>query len=247
MRGWPEAVPGDAGAGAAAVVSARVVEANVTVPYLASRAFSSASMAGERGAEATGPVPVAGGSSSFPNARPSAGASLTPATTKPNSSIVFAPGPASEARAASLALRSAPILLRRARTDADASPCAGAASAPNCGEEGTDAAGPGSTSPAAGFSDGQVLAPTATAFVSLIDLTPGATSKAVSFVFRSAPILLKRARTEGGACPCPGETRAPNCAGSTSSIEPRAAGPVPPGGSLSLTSFSIWRQWATFF
>src|ERR1700683_4440000 len=99
MRGWPEAVPGDAGAGAAAVVSARVVEANVTVPYLASRAFSSASMAGERGAEATDPVPVPGGSSSFPNARPSAGASLTPETTQPHSSIVFTPGPTSDASA----------------------------------------------------------------------------------------------------------------------------------------------------
>src|SRR5580693_9019018 len=111
-------------------------------------------MAGERGAEATGPVPVAGGSS-FPNARPSAGASLTPATTKPNSSIVFTPGAVSDASAASLAFRSVPILLRRARTDGDASPCAGAASTPNCGEEGTEASGPESPSPPAGLSDGQ--------------------------------------------------------------------------------------------
>src|ERR1700689_116018 len=241
MRGWPEAVPGDAGAGAAAVVSARVVEANVTVPYLASRAFSSASIAGERGAEATGPVPVPGGSSSFPNARPSAGASLTPATTKPNSSIVFTPGAAREASAASLAFRSVPILLRRARTEAGASPCAGAASAPNCGEEGTEA-GPESPSPPARVSDGQTLAPTASAFASLIDLTPGATSDAASFVFRSAPILPSRTRTEGGACPCPGATRAPTGGGSTASIEPRIAGPVTSGASLSLTSFSIWRQ-----
>src|SRR3984885_5089044 len=166
-------------------------------------------MAGESGADATGPVPVAGGGS-FPKSRPSPGASFTPETTKPNSSIVFAPGPASDASAASLAFRSVPILLRRARTEADASPCAGAASAPNCGEEGTEASGPESPSPPARVSDGQTLAPTASAFASLIDLTPGATGDAASFVFRSAPILPSRTRTEGGACPCPGATRAPN-------------------------------------
>src|ERR1700729_4140282 len=115
-------------------------------------------MAGESGAEATGPVPVAGGSS-FPNARPSAGASLTPERTKPDSSIVFTPGAESDASAASLAFRSVPILPRRARTEADASPCAGAASAPNCGEEGTEA-GPESPSPPARFSDDQALGPT---------------------------------------------------------------------------------------
>src|SRR5271155_2984738 len=208
MRGLPEAVAGDAETGVATTLSARTLETSGVVPYLASRAFWSASMAGERGAEATGPVPAPGGTS-FPNAKPSAGASLTPETTKPNSSIVFTPGPAREASAASLAFRSVPILLRRARTEADASPCAGAASAPNCGEEGTEA-GPESPSPPAGVSDGQTLAPTASAFASLIDLTPGATSNAASFLFRSAPILPSRTRTEGGACPCPGATRAPN-------------------------------------
>src|SRR5580693_1226259 len=155
-------------------------------------------MAGESGAEATGPVPVAGGSS-FPNARPSAGASFTPETTKPNSSIVFAPGPASDASAASLAFRSVPILLRRARTEADASPCAGAASAPNCGEEGTEASGPAPPSPPAGFSDGQALGPTATVFVARIDLIAGVTAAAASLVFRSAPILPRRAIIEAGA------------------------------------------------
>src|ERR1700722_12882368 len=165
-------------------------------------------MAGESGADAMGPPPVAGGSS-FPNAKPSAGASLTPETTKPDSSIVFTPGAESDASAASFAFRSVPILLRRARTEADASPWAGAASAPNCGEGATEA-GPEAPSPPARFSGGKTLAPTATAFVSLIDLTPGATSDAGSFVFRSAPILPSRARTEGGAGPCPGATRAPN-------------------------------------
>src|ERR1700722_878991 len=212
-------------------------------------------MAGERGAEPTGPVPVAGGSS-FPNAKPSAGASLTPETTKPNSSIVLTPGPAREASAASFAFRSAPILPRRVRTDAAACPGAGAVRAPNCaGDTGTEATGSWltlgeSVFPNASPSDGQLLLPATTALISLIVLTPGATSdeSAASFAFRSPPSLLRRASIEAGACPCPGATSSPNCAGSTVSIEPRIAGPgVASGASLSLTSFSIWRQWATFF
>src|SRR5271156_5313647 len=141
MRGLPEAVAGDAETGVATTLSARTLETSGVVPYLASRAFWSASMAGERGAEATGPVPAPGGSS-FPNAKPSAGASLTPETTKPNSSIVFTPGPERDASAASLAFRSAPILPRRVRTEAEPCPCAGAVSGPNGdGDAGTEATG----------------------------------------------------------------------------------------------------------
>src|ERR1700730_14635782 len=112
-------------------------------------------MAGDSGAEALGPLPPVPGGWLFPIADHTAASSLTPSAAKPKSSIVFAPGPAGDASAASLAFRSVPILLRRARTEADASPCAGAASAPNCGEEGTEASGPAPPSPPAGFSDGQ--------------------------------------------------------------------------------------------
>src|SRR5580693_3726310 len=242
MRGLPEAVVGDAETGVATTLSARTLETSGVVPYLASRAFWSASMAGERGAEATGPVLAPGGSASSPNATPSCGPSLTPATTKLMSSIDLKPGPTSNASAASVAFRFAPILPRRARTEAGAAcPCAGATSAPNGPDErATEPTVGESVSPNACPSDGQFLLPATTVFVSLIDLTPGP-------AFRSAPILLRRARTEAGACPCPGATRAPNCAGSTGSIEPRIAGPgVTSGESLSLTSFSIWRQRATF-
>src|ERR1700733_12060660 len=129
-------------------------------------------MAGESGADAMGPPPPCAGGSSFPNAKPSAGASLTPETTKPNSSIVFTPGPERDASAASLAFRSAPILPRRVRTEVDPCPCAGAVSAPNgVGDAGTEATGSwlglgGSVSPNASPSDGKLLLP-ATAFISL--------------------------------------------------------------------------------
>src|SRR5262249_42080974 len=144
-------------------------------------------MAGESGADAIGPpAPVSGGSS-FPNAKPSAGPSLTPATTAPNSSIVLTPGATSDANAASLAFRSAPILLRRARTEAATSPCVGATSAPNCGDDGgAEATGLKSPPPPAAVSGGDSVGPTATAFVSLIDLTLGSTSADTSFAFRSA-------------------------------------------------------------
>ena len=133
MRGRPEAVPGRrrSGRGGRRRRSRRG-GGQRRRSILGFARLLSASMAGERGAEATGPAPAPGGSSS-PNARPSAGASLTPATTTPNSSIVLTPGAASDASAASLAFRSAPILLRRARTEAGAAcRCAGATSAPNC-------------------------------------------------------------------------------------------------------------------
>src|ERR1700722_7363635 len=137
-------------------------------------------MAGDRGAEPTGPVLVPGGAS-FPNVKPSAGPSLTPATTAPSSSSVLTPGPERDASAASLAFRSAPILPRRVRTEAAACPCAGATSAPNGAADGaTGATGAESPPPPASPSGSHSLAPAATAVISLVDLTPGATSCAAS-------------------------------------------------------------------
>ncbi len=83
---------------------ATLVEAKGAVPYLASRALSSASMAAGTGAVPIGPVPAPAESVSA-KASPSAGASLTPATTAPSSSIDLTAEAAIDASAASFAFR----------------------------------------------------------------------------------------------------------------------------------------------
>src|SRR5574337_1924230 len=100
-------------------------------------------MAGDRGAEATGPAAAPKGSVSA-KASPSAGVSLTPATTAPRSSIDFAPKAdgRSEAIASSIALREAPIFARRvSRADGVEGAAAGIVSVPN------DSGSTGSISP----------------------------------------------------------------------------------------------------
>ena len=78
MRGRPDAVGGCGEAGAAEGVALATVpfDGKGGVPYLASRARSSASIAGGTGAEATGPIPEAPAELASSNANPSAGASF---------------------------------------------------------------------------------------------------------------------------------------------------------------------------
>src|SRR5271165_4342811 len=132
MRGLPELV-----GAAPAVEEAATFEPSETgvaagVPYLASRAFWSASIAGDRGTEAI-PSGLAPGAPASAKASPSPGPSFTPATTAPSSSIDFAPEAGeSDSSAAAMAFRPAPIWARRAARAAGATcDAAGGTSAPN--------------------------------------------------------------------------------------------------------------------
>ena len=223
---------------------------SAAVPYLASRAFWSASMAGERGAEAMGPpAPVPGGSSS-PNAKPSAGASLTPATTAPNSSIVLTPGAASDASAASFAFRSAPILLRRATTEAGAAvPAPARRARQTAARRKLVGDGPGDSVPARNaLLAASLWRPPRRPFVSLIDLTAGVRGDAASLRVPVRPDFAEPGENRGGSLSLPWRDKGAKL--SRIDRVDRAANRRPgvtSGASLSLTSFSIWRQRATFF
>src|SRR5271165_3017138 len=136
MRGLPELVGAAAAVGEAAAATFESAETGVAggVPYLASRALWSASIAGERGTEAipSGPAPGARASASA-KASPSAGPSFTPATTAPSSSIDFTPEAGeSDSSVAAMAFRPAPIWARRVARAAGATcDAAGGTSAPN--------------------------------------------------------------------------------------------------------------------